>query len=210
MIQARVPTVSGGGVAFSDAADGDIRGSEAERTAFAKRLGITDRWATVEQVHGSRVVEVDVPGDHGQADAMFTSSPGLPLAIFTADCAGVAIHAPGALGLVHAGWRGVARGVVSALVTEMRGAGFEPAMAQIGPSIGPCCFEVGPEVSGQFGEFIATTSWGSTSINLEEAIKEQLDGLEVWSMGTCTMHEPAWLSFRRDRTMGRMATVAWM
>ena len=69
MIQSRVPTASGGGVAFSDASDGDIRSNEAERADFARRLGIADRWATLEQVHGSQVVEVDAPGEHGQADA---------------------------------------------------------------------------------------------------------------------------------------------
>ena len=208
MIQPPVPT--GGGVAFSDASDGDIRGNDAQRTDLARRLGILDRWATVDQVHGWRVVEVDEPGHHGEADAMFTSSNDLPLAIFTADCAGVVLQAPGAVGVAHAGWRGAAGGVVSALIADMRRAGFDPTSAQIGPTIGPCCLEVGPEVSGQFGEFTAKTSWGSTSINLEEAIKKQLDGIETWVAGICTMHEPGWFSFRRDRTTARMATVVWM
>ena len=208
MIKPPVPT--GGGVAFSDASDGDIRGNDAQRADLARRLGIPDQWATVDQVHGRRVVDVDRPGHQGEADAMFTSRKGLPLAIFTADCAGVVLHAPGAVGVAHAGWRGAAGGVVSALVADMRRAGFGPTNAQIGPTIGPCCFEVGPEVSCQFDEFTATTSWGSTSINLEEAIKKQLDGIETWVAGLCTMHEPGSFSFRRDRTMSRMATVVWM
>ena len=204
------PVATGAGVAFSDASDGDIRGDNGQRTDLARRLGIPDRWATVDQVHGRQVVEVDEPGPQGKADAMFTTTRGLPLAIFTADCAGVVLHAPGAVGLAHAGWRGAAAGVVSALMTDMRRAGFEPTSAEIGPTIGPCCLEVGPEVSDQFREFTAMTSWGSTSINLEEAIKQQLDGLETWVSGICTMHEPGWFSFRRDRTMARMATVAWL
>ena len=210
MIHPPLPTASGGGVAFSEASDGDIRGNEARRSQLARRLGIPERWATLDQVHGSRVVEADGPGCLGEADAMFTSSKGLPLAIFSADCAGVVVHAPGAVGLAHAGWRGAASGVVSALITEMRRAGFKPASAQIGPTLGACCLEVGPEVIGQFGEFTATTSWGSASINLEEAIKKQLTGLEIWVAGICTMHESGWFSFRRNRTMARMATVVWM
>ena len=208
MIQPPVPT--GSGVAFSDASDGDIRGNDPQRTELARRLGIPDRWATVDQVHGWRVVNVDKPGHQGEADAMFTSRKGLPLAIFNADCAGVVLQAPGAVGVAHAGWRGTAGGVVSALIADMRRAGFQPTSAQIGPTLGPCCLEVGPEVSGQFGEFTASTSWGSTSINLEEAIKKQLDGIETWVAKICTMHEPGWFSFRRDRTMARMATVVWM
>lgn len=209
MIRPPVPTKSGSGVAFSDASEGDVRGDEARRADLVRRLGISDRWATVTQVHGSRVVEVDRPGDHGEADAMFTSNPGLPLAIFTADCAGVVVEAPGAVGVAHAGWRGTAMGVVEALVTDMRRAGFEPASAAIGPTLGPCCLEVGPAVSARFDGFTADTSWGTPSIDLGRAIEAQLGGLKIWAAGRCTLHEPGWFSHRRDRTLARMATIAW-
>ena len=210
MIQPPVPTKSGSGVAFSDASDGDVRGDDTRRAALARRLGISDRWATLTQVHGSRVVEVDRPGDHGEADAMFTSIAGLPLAIFTADCAGVVVHGPGAVGVAHAGWRGAATRVAEALLTAMRGAGFEPASAAIGPAVGPCCLEVGPEVSARFDGFTARTSWDSESIDLGKAITAQLDGLEIWAASRCTLHEPGWFSHRRDGTLARMATIAWL
>ena len=210
MIQPPVPTKSGSGVAFSDASDGDVRGDDARRADLARRLGISDRWATLTQVHGATVIEAHRPGEQGEADAIFTSVPGLPLAIFTADCAGVVVQAPGAIGVAHAGWRGAAGGVVGALVTSMRRAGFEPASAAIGPALGPCCLEVGPEVSGRFGGFTATTSWGSQSIDLGKAIEAQLDGLEIWAEGRCTLHESGWFSHRRDRTLARMATIAWL
>jgi polyphenol oxidase len=209
MIQPPVPTMSGSGVAFSEASDGDLRGDPARRAGFARRLGIPEQWATLTQVHGSRVIVVDRPGDHGEADAMFTTREELPLAIFTADCAGVVIHARGAVGVAHAGWRGAAGGVVTALIVEMRRAGFEPTSAAMGPSLGPCCLEVGPEVSAQFDGFTTETTWGSPSIDLWKALQAQLDGLEIWVAGRCTMHEEGWLSHRRDRTTARMATIAW-
>lgn len=210
MIQPPVPTKSGSGVAFSDASDGDVRGDDNSRIAFARRLGISERWATLTQVHGSKVIEVDRPGDQGEADAMFTSIAGLPMAIFTADCAGVVVRAPGAVGVAHAGWRGAASRVVEALVDAMRGAGFEPASAAIGPALGPCCLEVGPEVSARFDGFTARTSWDSESIDLAKAITAQLDGVEIWVANRCTLHQPGWFSHRRDGTLARMATIAWL
>jgi len=210
MILPPVPTKSGSGVAFSDASDGDLRGDQARRSDLARRLGISDRWATLSQVHGSKVVEVVRPGDQGEADAMFTAISGLPLAIFTADCAGVVVQAQEAIGIAHAGWRGAVSGVVEALLIGMRRAGFEPASASIGPALGPCCLEVGPEVSARFDGFTANTTWGSGSIDLGRAIEAQLGGLEIWAAGRCTLHEPGWFSHRRDRTLARMATIAWM
>jgi len=210
MILPPVPTRSGGGVAFSDASDGDVRSDYCHRADLARRLGISDRWATLTQVHGSTVLEVDRPGDHGEADAMFTSVTGLPLVIFTADCAGVVVQASGAVGVAHAGWRGAAEGVVEALVSGMRDAGFEPATAAIGPALGPCCLEVGSEVSARFDGYTGQTSWGSESIDLEQAIRSQLGGCNVWAANKCTLHEPGWFSHRRDRTLARMATIAWL
>jgi YfiH family protein len=210
MILPPVPTRSGGGVAFSDASDGDVRGDYVRRSDLARRLGISDRWATLTQVHGSNVLEVEGPGDQGEADAMFTSVTGLPLAIFTADCAGVVVVASGAIGVAHAGWRGAASGVVEALLIRMRSAGFDPAFASIGPALGPCCLEVGPEVRDRFDGFTARTSWGSESIDLYRAITSQLPGLDVWAANKCTLHEPGWFSHRRDRTPARMATIAWL
>ena len=210
MIQPPVPTMSGGGVAFSEASDGDIRGDGVARVKLARRFGVSDSWATLTQVHGSTVLEVDHPGDQGQADAMFTTRFGLPLAIFTADCAGVVVQAPWAVGVAHAGWRGAASGVVSALVMAMRRAGFDPNRAAIGPALGPCCLEVGPEVSRRFEGFTSKTSWGTASIDLERAIGAQLDGLEIWAADRCTLHEEGSFSHRRDGTAARMAAIGWL
>jgi hypothetical protein len=141
---------------------------------------------------------------------MFTSKTGLPLAIFTADCAGVVVRAPGAVGVAHAGWRGAANGVVAALIADMRRAGFEPSGAAVGPALGPCCLEVGPEVSARFEGFTTNTSWGSPSIDLGKAVMAQLGGLEIWATARCTFHEPGSFSHRRNRTLARMAAIGWL
>jgi hypothetical protein len=180
------------------------------RGDLARRLSIASEWATLTQVHGTRVIRVDLPGNHGEADALFTSAKGLPLAIFTADCAGVVVHAEGAVGVAHAGWRGTAGGVVGELVTEMRRAGFEPRSAAIGPALAACCLEVGAEVSELFDGFTASTTWGTPSVDLGAAIEVQLGGLDVWSTGSCTLHEPGWFSHRRDATTERLASIGWL
>jgi YfiH family protein len=197
-------------VAFSEAADGDLLNDHSARVRLAAELMISPRWATVTQVHGANVVSADRPGDHGPADALFTTTPGLPLAVFTADCAGVVVLADGAVGVAHAGWRGAAAGVVAALAEEMRTAGHEVTGAAIGPLIGACCLEVGEEVADLFPRARSNTSWGTTSIDLERAVSDQLPGVDIWRCGQCTRHEDGLFSHRRDRTTQRMAALGWL
>jgi hypothetical protein len=198
------------GVAFSLAAAGDLRNDLAARGEFSAAAGIPTAWATVRQVHGSNVVEATGAGDLGEADAVFTLVPMLPLAVFTADCAGVVLGAENGVGIAHAGWRGAVAGVVPALAAVMMDAGIVPKWAAVGPFINSCCFEVGPDVAGQFGENVAMTSWGTASVDLGRALQAQLEGLETWQSGLCTFHDRSSLSYRRDATLARMATVAWL
>lgn len=199
------------GVAFTDRADGDLRGDATARERIARALDISPRWATVHQVHGNVVRRVSQAGDAGEADALWTAAPGLPLAVFTADCFGVVLGASDAVGVAHAGWRGADAGVVGRLADDMRGSGHAPARAAIGPGIGPCCFEVGPEVAGRFEtSHCARTTWGSVSVDLPDVIASQLGGLELWSSGSCTLHEEGWLSHRQDATPARMAAIGWL
>lgn len=197
-------------VAFSHATDGDLRSDPIARQAAAAALGISPEWATVSQVHGDRVVEVSGPGEHGPADALFTRIPRLPLAVFTADCAGVVLVAEGAVGVAHAGWRGMAAGVVARLREAMEQAGEPPTMGAIGPAIGPCCFEVGEEVAARFPRHRARTGWGTTSVDLWGAAADQLQGIQVWRADACTRHDPAFHSHRRDATTHRMAALGWL
>jgi YfiH family protein len=198
------------GAAYSLAEDGDQRRDEAARATLSAGLGISSDWATVSQVHGALVVEVDRPGEAGEADALFTTRPGLPLAVFTADCLGVVIHGEGAVGVAHGGWRGLVAGVVRELRGAMEVAGHRPSLATFGPSIGPCCFEVGDEVAEVFAAHTAETTWGAVSVDLWRAAASDLVGLEVWQAEMCTFHVPGSFSARMHRTEARMAAIGWL
>lgn len=216
MIKPPTPTgIVGSGAVFTDAADGDIRNDLKARAAVADRLGVSGEWATLTQVHGVKVVRATEPGNWGEGDGLFTTVRELPLAVFTADCAGVVVSAADAVGVAHAGWRGAASGVVAALVATMTDAGHPPLAAAIGPTIGPCCFEVGQEVAHLFPGYVGGTSWGTTSVDLVAALAAQLTsgdtaGFQIWSANTCTQHEFSWLSHRRDKTESRMAAIGWL
>lgn len=199
------------GVAFSEGPDGDLRNDQDARRVAAGALELSPDWAEVRQVHRGDVVEASSPGDAGEADALWTREPGLPLAIFTADCFGVVLSAPEAVGVAHVGWRSARVGLVARLRQEMTAKGHEPRRAAIGPGIGPCCFEVGPEVSGEFPRrVVASTTWGTTSVDLPAVIGAQLTGLDTWTLGACTRHEPGWFSHRADGTKQRLATIGWL
>lgn len=198
------------GAAFSEAADGDIRNDPAARVLLSEALGITGGWATVRQVHGSTVHRVTTPSVAGDGDALWTTVVGLPLAVFTADCFGVVLRSEDAAGVAHAGWRGVEAGVVESLRTEMSEAGHPPTRAAVGPGIGACCFEVGPDVAGRFPGETSSTSWETVSVDLKKGIGRQLRGLEVWVSGACTRHEEGWFSHRESGTSQRLAAVGWV
>ena len=110
------------------------------------------------QVHGSRVIVVsEAPAanavvDAGECDALVTSLPGVALAVQTADCVPVILAAADAVGVVHAGWRGAAAGVAREAAHAFLALTRDPdsVRAWLGPAIGPCCYEVGPEVAGRF------------------------------------------------------------
>lgn len=198
------------GAAFSDGGDGDVRHDLSARKRISELLGIREDWAVVRQVHGGDIVEVDAPGDAGDADALWTSELGLPLAVFTADCFGVVLHAERAVGVAHCGWRGTVAHLAEDLRREMTRAGHEPVRAVIGPGIGPCCFEVGPDVSQPLQPFADKTTWGTTSVDLAAALRDQLDGIDSWAVDQCTHHLEGWFSHRRDGDMRRLAAIGWV
>ncbi|MGI8589112.1 MAG: polyphenol oxidase family protein [Chloroflexia bacterium] len=140
----------------------DPEAAEAGWQAFTATLGIpAERMVAPQQIHGTIVAEVGDPdagrgsmaGNRGVvgADALITRTPGLLLLTGCADCVPVFIYDPQtpAVGLAHAGWKGTAGRIAEATVAEMaRAFGTDPAacVAVIGPSIGPCCYDVGGEV----------------------------------------------------------------
>lgn len=180
------------------------------------------RLITLRQIHSDRVVCVDgsaQPGCAGEGDALITRCPGLLLGVRTADCVPVLIADPirRVVAAVHAGWRGTVAEVVCKTVERLAAEfGSNPAdlLAAIGPSIGPCCYEVGPEVARQFrGIFPERADLeGRAHINLAEANRRLLmqSGLPEWHIDAgapCTFCTPALHSFRRDRSHARMLSA---
>jgi YfiH family protein len=198
------------GAAFGDAANGNARDDRRSRERLSNALGIPSTWASVRQVHGDRVIAVDEPGPAGEADGLVTVKRRLPLTVATADCIPIIIEGARSVAVVHAGWRGVAAGVIASALEAMRELRDSPRRAAIGPSIGPCCFEVGDEVLAAIGGFASTTNAMTQSVDLWSAAEAQLRGLEVWRADACTATDPAYHSFRRDGTSERQVAVAWL
>lgn len=119
--------------------------AEAARVAAAAGLDGYEA-AFLKQVHGADVVRADKGGFLGAGDALLADRPAVPLAIFTADCLPLVIYDAegGRLALAHAGWRGTAQSIARAAVAALVAAGSRrnALVAAIGPSIGPCCYEV--------------------------------------------------------------------
>ena len=204
----RPPGVNG--VAFTEAGDGDQRLDRRSRSTVSEVLGLPEEWATLRQVHGNVVHRTEEPGEIGEGDAVWSTVSHLPLAVFTADCLGVVLKAPGAVGVAHAGWRGTRAGLLTKLRVEMAASGHAPTHAAIGPGIGACCFEVGEEVATQFDGFTSVTRWGTVSVDLIGAVVSEVSDIEVWTADSCTLHEPGWFSHRRDGTKARLATIGWL
>lgn len=198
------------GAAFGTAAEGDARVDLAARNAFSDAVGISKSWSFVSQVHGATVIEARRPGNLGEADAIFTTRPGLPVAVGTADCVPIILEGPDVVAVVHAGWRGVVAGIVPAVIAAVAAAGAHLERAAIGPGIGSCCYEVGDEVAAHFSDYLGKTTWGTPSIDLAAAVADQLAPLDVWIAAACTYTSEQLFSYRRNRTTKRQTAVAWL
>ena len=183
--------------------------------AFGTRHTVApDALVTVKQVHS-----VEIAPHHGcagvvaEADGITSNHAGVPLGIKTADCLPILLVDPRhrAIAAVHAGWRGVAGDIVTQAIVQMQsrfGSAPKDLVAAIGPAIGECCFEVGPEVAVQFGRE------GRVRIDLTGVVKEQfaqcgVPAHQVHLAGLCTVCDAErFHSFRRDgAAAGRMMSV---
>jgi polyphenol oxidase len=176
--------------------------------------------ATAKQIHSDRVLRVESAGPQGEGDALITNRPGIGLAIRTADCLPLLIadRRTRAVAAVHAGWRGVVSEIASKTVHAMC-QGFdskpEDLVVAIGPGIGGCCFEVGPEVAVQFAPFFPELDLsGRAKIDLVETTCRQLrrNGVsqgQISTSGLCSYCDPELFeSYRRDRdASGRMVAM---
>jgi YfiH family protein len=159
-------------------------------------------------------VTVDGPGRAGEADGVVTSAPGVLVGVVTADCVPVLLRAPetSVVAAVHAGWRGAAAGVVEAGVEELcgvAGAATRTIEAAIGPAIGPCCYQVGPDVRAAFerrlgnaaGSVFTPDAGDRLRLDLRQAVRRLLEHAGVPApavVGPCTCCTPALHSYRRD------------
>src|SRR4051794_40818547 len=128
--------------------DDDAGRVHENRTRVAHLAG--GRLAQVRQVHGTDVVAAD-PDTVRDADGQVTAERGVAAMALVADCLPIALVAPEGVGMLHAGWRGLAGGVIANGVAELRQLGAGRIAAAIGPGAGPCCYEVGDEVHAAFG-----------------------------------------------------------
>ena len=198
------------------------------RRAVGAFLPTTPVW--LEQVHGRSVARLDARNVAAArarppvADAAVTDVPGVVCAVLTADCLPVlfADRAGGAVGAAHAGWRGLAAGVLEATVAALGGLGVPAArvVAWLGPAIGPQAFEVGGDVVAAFcdsdpaaGDAFAPRPGGKWHADLYRLARRRLAVAGVVAVtggGHCTFTEHArFFSYRRERDTGRQAAFVW-
>jgi YfiH family protein len=182
--------------------DDDCESVEENRCRLARALGRDpEQIVFALQVHGTRLLEQPAIDPPAEADGHIVREPGPAPLVFVADCLPVALYGPEGLAMVHAGWRGLAGGIVGDAA-----AAVGATSAAIGPVIGPCCYEVGEEVVGAFA---------GLRLDLPEVARRLLAaaGVErVESAGLCTGCErELFFSHRRDHgRTGRQAGIAWI
>ena len=198
--------------------DDDPLAVERNRDSLQSAHGV--RFAYGRQVHGTRVLVADAATEDGMmppdADGQATARPGLAPMVLTADCLPVAIAGRGAVAMVHAGWRGLAGGVIAEGARAVRRLDADGSLAAaIGPGAGPCCYEVGEEVLAAFGDEGEGVRRGR-HLDLKEIARRQLEraGVErIHDVGLCTIcSDPSlFFSHRRDSGVtGRQAGIAWL
>lgn len=183
------------------------------------RLPAEPTW--LQQVHGTTVVEAAGSGPTPEADGSFARQPGAVCAILTADCLPVLFcdRRGTEVAAAHAGWRGLAGGVLEATIAAMETPAAE-LLVWLGPAIGPTAFEVDADVRAAFVEadpahaaaFHATGDKYLADIYAlaRRALTEAGVGA-IHGGGCCTVSDPErFFSYRRDGTCGRMASLVWL
>jgi YfiH family protein len=219
----------GGRALFTARADGNLstmRGpgherGRRERDRLSRELGLT-RLCASRQVHGTVVQRAVAAADLGaddvggepdpiDADGHATALSGVGAMVLVADCLPVVLGAEGAVAALHAGWRGLAAGVLEEGVRALRELGGEGEIgAVIGPCAGPCCYEVGEEVHAAFGG----AHRHGRNLDLRALARDRLARAGVGTIedvARCTICEERFFSHRREGSLaGRQAGVAWL
>jgi polyphenol oxidase len=230
----------GGHVLFTARAHGNLSsvgGVDAEqglraRERLRRQVGV-ERLQRGYQVHGTTVQRVRGPAPNGErdaeadlppdskaqpdveADGQATSVAGIGALVLTADCLPVALGTEGAVAIVHAGWRGLAAGVLEEGVRALRELGGEGDLIAVsGPGSGPCCYEVGEEVHAAFGGAHRVARAPARNIDLKAVARDRLQAAgvgEVRDVAACTICDERFFSYRREGARaGRQGAVAWL
>jgi YfiH family protein len=191
---------------------------DANRRLLRDSLNLPAEPLWLNQVHGVTVVDADKPASR-TGDAAVTRQAGVVCAVMTADCLPILLsdRSGTRLAAVHAGWRGLAGGVLEAAVTALR---RPDLMAWLGPAIGPDVFEVGAEVRQAFQDrlgdcasaFVRTREdrWLADLYELARRVLRRAGVRELYGGDYCTHSDPErFYSYRRDGRTGRMATLIW-
>jgi YfiH family protein len=210
--------------------DGGVPFTAAARPLLSGR-GLAGAPAYARQIHGADVLVAERDGRLGEADVLLTERADLPLAIFTADCLPLVIYDPAGrrLAAVHAGWRGTVQSVARAAVDRLVEAGSAPdgLVVAIGPSIGPCCYEVDePVIERLSAAFpVGWEQWtipagpGKWMLDLWQANEDQLaaadvDRAMIENLRLCTAcNLDRFFSYRREGSVrlgrsGRLVALA--
>ncbi|RLJ62852.1 peptidoglycan editing factor PgeF [Sulfurisoma sediminicola] len=222
LVTTRAGGVSGEPYASLNLGDhvGDDPAAVAKNRAILRcRLPAEPLW--LRQVHGTRCVLAEASTPGVEADASVSFRPAAVCAVLTADCLPVLLCDVGGtvVAAVHAGWRGLAAGVIESAVAAMHRSNDE-LMAWLGPAIGPAVFEVGDEVRAAFvaqdaaaGAFVPHGA-GKWLCDIYELARQRLAVLGVGSVdggGLCTASAAdRFYSYRRDGATGRMASLIWL
>jgi hypothetical protein len=193
------------------------------RARLRTTLAGEPRW--LRQVHGSTVVDAATAVEPVSADASFTDATGVIAAAMIADCMPVLLTDTRGrcVGIAHAGWRGLAAGVIQATARAMRDRIGEPAaqlLAYLGPAIGPRHFEVGAEVMTAMREGLPAAPAAFVPVGPGKFLADlfalgrqalaQVGVSRVYGGTDCTYSDPArFYSYRRDGVTGRHAAVIW-
>jgi len=203
---------------------GDHVGDEPSAVSWNRQhlrdvLGCQPVW--LEQVHSSVAVQA-ASGCRATADASWSETPGLACAVLTADCLPVLFcdRAATRVAAAHAGWRGLAGGVLEATL-EALAVPADELLVWLGPAIGPAAFEVGPEVRDAFlaqhssaaAAFVASCNAGRFMADIYQLARIRLAaaGVDaVYGGGLCTVSDPRFYSYRRTARTGRFASLIWL
>jgi YfiH family protein len=194
---------------------GDVRETQEH---IAQSLGV--RVVRPRQVHGAEVIRVSAESDAetaatAEADAVLTSRPGLAAAVITADCLPIVIASPSAVAAVHAGWRGLAGGLLARAVDALRDHGGGVLNAAIGPGAGVCCYEVDEDLHRRFNAHGQDFRRGA-NLDLKAIARVQLmeaGVARIHDAAICTICGDPGLTFSHRREgpdTGRQAGIAWL